>query len=354
MSAETTRSPTCQAKPAVLPLATPTLDFSVAHVFNVLYPALSQSLPRCSPVVVRGISAAVWACFRDEYAEHPLFKGVKFEYDDIREKIITVPFSKPLHDIANKVMSVHIYLGILLQTLRQRTLNQREPDSAVWTRHYESGIVPTIVWEVGHSQKRSSLYRRAKMWCRRYDGKVHVVILVKYLRKDPSLDNASILEVYRPAYRSRTIGGPPRWTARKDGRTYQLFPRPPEAIEGAYETLEDTIPLTYRDYFGEGNVGAGVDPSTRFDLPLESQYRYASGGSSVGGVLAVEDALLGDEAHLDGGERAEDGAGVDLREQSPEEHVGPDGDAEMEEYAADDDDWDAAMSDVSDASESDI
>lgn len=202
------------------------------------------------------------------------------------------------------------------------------------------------------------------MWCRHYDGKVHVVILVKYLRKDPSLDNASILEVYLPAYRSRTIGEPPRLTARKDGRTYQLFPRQLEAIEGAYETPEDAIPLTYRDYFGEGNVGAGVDPSTRFDLPLESvrevieqmvpvtrlreQYRYASGGSSVG-VLAVEDALLGgDEAHLGGRER------VDLREQSPEEHVGPDGDVEMEEYAADDDDWDAAMSDVSDASESDI
>lgn len=43
---------------------------------------------------------------------------------------------------------------------------------------------------------------------------------------------------------------------------------------------------------------------------LRERYRYASGGSSVGGVLAVENALLGeDEAHLDGGERAEDGVG---------------------------------------------
>lgn len=32
----------------------------------------------------------------------------------------------------------------------------------------------------------------------------------------------------------------------------------------------------------------------------------------------------------------------------------PGRDSEMEEYAADDDNWDATMSDVSDASESDI
>lgn len=61
---------------------------------------------------------------------------------------------------------------------------------------------------------------------------------------------------------------PPRWTARRDGRVHQLFPCPPEAVDGAHYLPDDAVPLTYRDYFGEGNVEVEVDPATRFDLPL--------------------------------------------------------------------------------------
>lgn len=233
--------------------------------------------------------------------------------------------------------------------------SQREPDSAVWTANYHSGIIPTIIWEVGHSQKRSSLFRRAKMWCRRYDGKVHVIILVKYLCKDPRLNNSSILEVYRPALLPRIPGELPRWTARKDGPTYTLFPRP---AEDDHRSAEDVVPLTYRDYFGEGNVGPGVDPTTRFDLPLElvrktielvvsvterrEQYRYISGGSSIGGADLIENIM---EEVLQAEQNEKRDQGNQFESRGTPEGSG----VEMEEYEADGDNWDMALSDVSES-----
>lgn len=219
-------------------------------------------------------------------------------------------------------------------------ISGREPDCALWTRNYHRGIVPTIVWEVGHSQKRSSLFRRAKMWCRRYDGHVRVVILLKYLRRNPLVDNSSILEVYRPG--RRIADG--KWTAAKDGPTYVLFPVPLDA-DGPL----DAVPLTYQDYFGPGNVGGAdhCDPDRRFDLPLglvrrwvlemvavtveRFAYRYVSGGSSVAGEIhapVIPVAGSGDQPPVV----------EDERRATPE----------MEEYEEFGDDWDAAMSDVSD------
>lgn len=136
-----------------------------------------------------------------------------------------------------------------------------------------------------------------------------------------------------------------KWTAAKDGPTYSLFPAPPNANDPL-----DAVPLTYQDYFGPGNTaGAHIDPERRFDLPLglvrrwvqemvavtveRFAYRYVSGGSSVGGE--VQDL----------------GAGVG----APDVVVEPavvmdDGRAtpEMVEYEEFGDEWDAAMSDVSD------
>lgn len=83
------------------------------------------------------------------------------------------------------------------------------------------------------------------MWCRRYDGQVPAVILLKYLRRNPVTDTSKILEVYRP---TRRIDG--KWAAAKDGPTYSLFP-PPLNADGAL----DAVPLTYQDYFGPGNTG---------------------------------------------------------------------------------------------------
>lgn len=217
-------------------------------------------------------------------------------------------------------------------------ISGREPDCAVWTRHYHRGIVPTIVWEVGHSQKRSSLFRRAKMWCRRYDGQVRVVILLKYLRRNPLADNSSILEVYRPARRV----GDGRWTAAKDGPTYALFPAPLNA-----GTPLDAVPLTYQDYFGPGNTGGdvNVDPDRRFDLPLSLVrrwvedmvavtaerfgYRYVSGGSSIGSV--IHEPVVSPDGEVEAVVQEEG-------RQTPE----------LVEYAEFGDEWDAAMSDVSD------
>lgn len=212
--------------------------------------------------------------------------------------------------------------------------SQREADCTLYTTAYYSGIVPTIVWEVGHSQKRQSLVRRAKMWCRRYDGRVRAVVLVKYLCRNPRVNRASVLLLFRPV---RKQDG--QWTAQQDGPTYTLFPRPVDAGE---ET--DAVPLVYEDYFGPGNLGVGRTGQERFDLPLElvrelmaesiavtcerEGYRFASGGSSVGGVQPAGD---GEEEILDGP------PAVPLV-------VAPLG----QEFGEFGDEWDAAMSDVSD------
>lgn len=220
-------------------------------------------------------------------------------------------------------------------------ISGREPDCALWTRQYHRGVVPTIVWEVGHSQKRSSLFRRAKMWCRRYDGQVCVVILLKYLRRNPLTDNSSILEVYRPTRRI-TDG---KWTATKDGPTYILFP-PPLNANGPL----DAVPLTYQDYFGPGNIGPApdIDVNRRFDLPLSLvrrwveemvavtaerfAYRYVSGGSSVAGQILDPAIDVAPEPHVEHGEVQDEGRAT----------------PEMMDYEEFGEEWDAAMSDVSD------
>lgn len=123
-----------------------------------------------------------------------------------------------------------------------------------------------------------------------------------------------------------------------------------------YDNPDDAVPLTYRDYFGEGNVGpAAIDPTTRFDLPLElvremieivvpvtakrERYRFASGGSSVGGGDVEGGGLEAAE---------EDGiAEPDVAHEANDEKVM---DVEMMEYEeVDDRNWDAALSDVSDS-----
>lgn len=103
------------------------------------------------------------------------------------------------------------------------------------------------------------------MWARRYDGKVQVIVLVKYLCRNPRLRNDAVLFVFRPAWfveRNKSI-------LLQDGPLYTLFPRPAGIIPGVYDNPLDAIPLTYKDYFGPGNVGPGMDKDTRFDLPLE-------------------------------------------------------------------------------------
>lgn len=181
---------------------------------------------------------------------------------------------------------------------------------------------------------------------------VRVVVLVKFLRKNPLVDNAAILTVYRPRWRGD------KWTALQDGRVYQLFPRPAEAD---IDNPDDAIPLVYQDYFGPGNggtdpkTGLAIDPETPFNLPLEkvrteiedaigvtldcAQYRYASGGSSVGGGPG----RVPDEAV----ERAEPDYGDEGRDAGLDEEARIDSPVE-EEYEAFGADWDAAQSDLSD------
>lgn len=315
------------------------------------------------PLIFPNIRPHQWDEFTRRYANHPaLAYGAKWEYDANRYSIIVVALATPFHDIACSIMAIqHTRLfaaGVdtqrrfeRLKVNRSRMSKQttdggrsdREPDCAVLAVDYHRAI-PTIVWEVGHSQGMQALVKRAKMWCRRYDGNIRVVILVKYLRKNPRVDKAALLWVYRPQRQ-----GDGRWTAVQQGPVYTLFPVPEDA-----GSPEDVIPLTYEDYFGPGNVGFGVEPRMRCDLALDlvrqeieegiqntlaqDQYRHVSGGSSIAGAAAA----LG----------AEGGVGVVAAELEGEVEMAHDdreGSPEGEAYQEYGEDWDAAMSDVSDA-----
>lgn len=145
----------------------------------------------------------------------------------------------------------------------------REPACSVCAPDFESGKVPTIVWEVGHTQTRRMLARRAKLWFRMFNGQTRVVITVKFRAQNPREDNSAVLTVFRPQLRMDGM-----WSITQEGPTYELFPRPATALRGVYDSPDDSIPLTYQDYFGPGNNGCAanglpVDPETRFDIPLE-------------------------------------------------------------------------------------
>lgn len=150
------------------------------------------------------------------------------------------------------------------------------------------------------------------MWCRRYDGRVRAVILVKYLCRNPHINHASIPLLFRPVQRPDG-----KWTALQVGPTYTLFPRPADA-----GTETDGVPLVYEGYFGPGyfgpgNLGVGKTGQERFDLPLElvrelmeesiavtcerEGYQLFSGGSSMAGQQPTADGILpGEEEMQDG------------------------------------------------------
>lgn len=283
------------------------------HLTDTILTIHSTPMNVGRPFIFPNTNPTEWHLLQNSHAVDR-FRNTKFEYLS-SGTLVVVPLAKPFHDFAVPLMNNHIKMDMLnsgLATRAQiRTLkidrqnmtkgtgsgstSNREPDCAVWTPAYVNGVVPTIVWEVGHTQKRQSLFRRAKMWCRRYDGMVRVVFLVKYQRRNPHVDKAAILMVYRPSWRGD------KWTALQDGPVYQLFPRPQNIVPGS-----DAVPLTYQDYFGPGNIGVDgngeeINPDARFDLPLErvreemedilgadihrGEYRYPSGGSSNAAVV---------------------------------------------------------------------
>lgn len=243
-------------------------------------------------------------------------------------------------------------------------MSQREPDCGLWTLDYARGTIPTIVWEIGHSQHQSALLRRAKMWARRYDGRIQAILLLKYPCRDPRVNPASYLLLFRP--RLRADG---KWTAVQDGPRYVLFPRPGNVVPNDLAQQDDAVPLIYQDYFGPGNVvagAAGTDPHSRFDLPLElvrmhiteaiqaannrRGYQFVSGGSSVGEPAEHgERIVVGEPANLQGQDAVVDMQAEDVEpdlDDSPDEHERPYAHAEFNMFAHD---WDEAMSEFSDS-----
>lgn len=141
---------------------------------------------------------------------------------------------------------------------------RRKPDCVLWTPDYEAGTAPTMLWGVTFKQ-RPSPEERAVEWYRHYNGKVGVIIILRFGNNDP---RALTLEVFR---RSPGVGP-----------CYRALVREISVTEKEGVALDDSIPFTYADYFGCGNVGVGVDPGARFDLPLELVRREVSRVISMG------------------------------------------------------------------------
>lgn len=168
-------------------------------------------------------------------------------------------------------MSVVILSSRFLLTtapVEERSTNEskgkRKPDCVVWTSDYESGMAPTIVLGVIFNQ-RPSLEDRAIEWYNRYRGKVQVIVILRYFNNNP--DELHLL-VFR---RSPGVYDPNQSALllQPNNPCYLAFGTIIYVNEEYNDPLGDSIPLTYRDYFGAGNVSAGVDPRSRFDLPLE-------------------------------------------------------------------------------------
>lgn len=125
-------------------------------------------------------------------------------------------------------------------------------------------MAPTIVLGVIFNQ-RPYPEARAIEWYNRYHGKVQVIIIARYFNNNP---NTLLLEVFR---RSPSVYDPNKSTLllRPNMPCYRAFQAVLYVTNEHIHSIPTSIPLTYRDYFGVGNVGAGIDPRSRFDLPLD-------------------------------------------------------------------------------------
>lgn len=108
--------------------------------------------------------------------------------------LIVGSLAKPFHDFAVPLMDNQIKIDMLssgiatrahihsLKVDRQNMIKASNPAAPVAANPTASAdvnvVVPTIVWEVCHTQKCLSLFC-TRMWYRCYDGIVCVVFLVR-------------------------------------------------------------------------------------------------------------------------------------------------------------------------------
>lgn len=154
--------------------------------------------------------------------------------------------------------------SLVPQSSANESRGKRKPDCVVWTPDYESGMAPTIVLGVIFNQ-RPYPEARAIEWYNRYHGKAQVIIIARYFNNNP---NTLLLEVFR---RSRAVydSNKSALLLRPNMPCYRAFQAVLYVTNEHSDSIPTSIPLTYRDYFGVGNAGAGIDPRSRFDLPLD-------------------------------------------------------------------------------------
>lgn len=148
------------------------------------------------------------------HGEADILKGIKLEYDSRSCHIIMSPPPTPYHDCTPFFLQSTLFS--LRDTpfdtpARQRSLVVREiafrtrggsfmvPDSAVVVMPLdgEPRLWPTIVVEVANSQDYGDVLAKVKRWFRNSHGMVEVALILKFTAKDPILDPACFLEVWR-------------------------------------------------------------------------------------------------------------------------------------------------------------
>lgn len=166
------------------------------------------------------VSLSNFEAFLALHGEANILKGIKLEYDSYSGHIIMCPPPTPYHDCTPYFLQSTLFAlrGTPFDTpSRQRSLTVREigfrtrdgsfmvPDAAVVVMPLdgEPRLWPTIVVEVANSQSYDDVLAKVKRWFRNSDGMVEVVLVLKFTAKDPVLDPACFLEVWRYGFHDR-------------------------------------------------------------------------------------------------------------------------------------------------------
>lgn len=165
-------------------------------------------------VQIHNVSPANFDAFLILHGESPNLKGIKLEYDSRSLRIIMYPPPAAYHE-CTPVFLQSVLIGLRNTPFdtpeRQRSLGIRAigyrsrdgsymvPDAAVavMPRGGSPRLWPTIVVEVANSQSYESVLAKVTRWFRKSHGMVEVALLLKFTAKEPLVDPACFLEVWR-------------------------------------------------------------------------------------------------------------------------------------------------------------
>lgn len=170
------------------------------------------------------ISRTVFETFLNDHGDAIRQQHLKLEYDAASSRIIVYGPPTPYHDCTPFFLQKVLFA---LQSTdfdtpaRQDTLAVREisfrsrdgsflvPDAAVVVIDDEAPprLWPTIVVEVANTQSYEDAVEKVKRWFVKSGNTVEVALLLKFVAKDPLVDPACFLEVYRARVVDADEGG---------------------------------------------------------------------------------------------------------------------------------------------------